>query len=914
MKKLFFISLSVFFCFSSVFSQVYTGKIADTYVKGSEKVWFSKNNNNPAYIKLKSSCQPEFSDLSNWFRKTFNTVDGLNFIIKKTETDKLGFTHYRCIQTYNETEIFGTDFIVHVRDGKINSLNGKVISDIHISNNTSFSENEAINFALSFTNADEYMWQSPEDENRLKEIKGNTGASYYPTPTKIILYDEATKTHRYAYQIDVFAKKPLSRKNVYVDAQNGSILKTLNKLHETDVPGTAVTKYSGTQTITTDSMAPDSYRLHETGRGNGIRTYNMQEQTNYSSAVDFTDSDNYWDNVNAQIDEAATDAHWGAEMTYDYYMQHHSRNSIDGDGFALISYIHYDNEYANAFWDGEKMTYGDGENNNPFTTLDICGHEVSHGLTEFTAGLIYEKESGALNESFSDIFGTSIEFFGKPAQANWTCGEDMGYIIRNLSNPNEKDDPDTYDGDFWVDQNCSPSSQNDYCGVHTNSGVLNFWFYLVSMGGSDTNDIGNAYNVSGIGIDDAAAVAFRLLTVYLNSTSDYADARFYAIVSATELFGGCSPEVETVTNAMYAVGIGAPYTSDVVVEFSANNNESCTAPLQVQFHNFSTNATDFIWYFGDGDTSHQANPYHTYTALGDYDVKLIASSTGCGIDSLTQTAFVSIASTNSNYAVMPASGTVQTLTCCTGSLFDSGGETGEYANNTDGSITISPFGAATVRLYFSSFSFENGYDYLYVYDGPSTASPLIGQYDGSNLPEGGTIISTYGSITLRQTTDQGLVESGFALSWQCDMPTAAPTSNFNTSETSTCSGVVHFQDFSYNGPISWHWDFGDGDTSNLQNPVHAYQSEGLYTVSLTTQNAFGSNTYTRTDYIEVSNLPDAPIAISDTGCLSETVHLSASGQGQLEWYDMPVEGTLLHTGPDFITPVLNTSATYYIED
>ena len=127
----------------------------------------------------------------------------------------------------------------------------------------------------------------------------------------------------------------------------------------------------------------------------------MNQGTSYGNAVDFTDGDNFWNNT-SNLDNYATDAHWGAEMTYDYFFSMFNRNSIDGNGFALVSYVHYGNNYSNAFWDGQRMTYGDG-NNNPFTALDITGHEITHGLTNFTANLVYQNESGALNESFSDI-------------------------------------------------------------------------------------------------------------------------------------------------------------------------------------------------------------------------------------------------------------------------------------------------------------------------------------------------------------------------------------------------------------------------------------------------------------------------------------------------------------------------------
>src|SRR5207244_255216 len=125
----------------------------------------------------------------------------------------------------------------------------------------------------------------------------------------------------------------------------------------------------------------------ETGRGNGVETYNLRQGTNYGSASDFTDNDNTWNNVNAAKDQYATDAHWGSEKTYDFYFKVLGRNSIDNAGLKIKSYVHYSVSYLNAFWDGYKMTYGDGSSGyTPLTSIDIAGHEISHGVTQYTAG------------------------------------------------------------------------------------------------------------------------------------------------------------------------------------------------------------------------------------------------------------------------------------------------------------------------------------------------------------------------------------------------------------------------------------------------------------------------------------------------------------------------------------------------
>jgi len=379
---------------------------------------------------------------------------------------------------------------------------------------------------------------------------------YYNDPA-----DVNAKKLTLAYKFDVYASEPVSRQEVYVDAKTGKVLGTNALILETNAPGTAVTAYSGNQAIVADQVSATSYRLRETGRNGGtaVETYNLKQGTNYSRATDFTDTDNTWNNVNTSLDQYATDAHWGAEKTVDYLKAQFNRNSIDNNHFAIKSYVHYSRNYFNAFWDGSRMTYGDGSSTNgnkPLTALDVCAHEIGHGMTSKTANLVYQKESGALNEAFSDILGNSVEFWARPTKASWKLGEDFNYVIRDMANPNAYGDPDTYGGTYWVNPNCTPSSTNDYCGVHTNSGVLNFWYYLLVNGGSGTNDKGFAYNVTGVGLDKAAQIAYRTLTTYLTSTSTYANARTYSLQAAADLYGAGSAEVTQTTNAWNAVGVG----------------------------------------------------------------------------------------------------------------------------------------------------------------------------------------------------------------------------------------------------------------------------------------------------------------------------------------------------------------------
>ena len=307
-----------------------------------------------------------------------------------------------------------------------------------------------------------------------------------------------------------------------------------------------------------------NYRLRETGRGEGIDTYDMMNGTSLALAQDFVDADSSFTEENAM---AGVSVHWATEATYDYYLTQFGRNSIDNEGGRIISYVHYDNDWFNASWDGTRTRYGDGTGNaTPLVSIDIVGHELTHGVTEYSANLIYAYEPGALNESFSDIFGEAVEAFLKGTAPDWLNGAELG-ALRSLADPTIFGNPDTYQGKFWV------TSSSDNGGVHTNSGVQNHWFYLLSEGGSGVNDNGYVYNVEGIGLDHAEQIAYRNLTVYLMPGSQYFDAREGSMNAAIDLFGNDSPELQSVVDAWNAVGVLRPtfeanlYVSDDTLDF-----------------------------------------------------------------------------------------------------------------------------------------------------------------------------------------------------------------------------------------------------------------------------------------------------------------------------------------------------------
>lgn len=893
--------------------RVLEGNSAEEHVSGADMVRYKTGNYLPNYVQFRMSHQPAAEDAILVLEKILQINADYKLVLQRSETDILGWSHQVYTQIYKNVPVEYGGYKVHISNGRVVSVNGEYYGNISISTTAAISSQSAIQAAVQHVGAQEYQWQSEEAEAMLKMETGDPSATFYPVPLLTIVSENGNYDQpkfRLAWKVDIYATRPLSRNHIYIDAQTGAVIHKTEEIHTADVNGTAATGYSGNRNIVCDSFN-GGYRLREAGRGNGIRTFNMATSTNYTN-TDFTSSTTTFNLANPQKDQYATDAHWGAEMTYDYFFQVHNRNSIDGNGHQLLSYVHYSSNYDNAFWDGSRMTYGDGGSffTNPLTTLDIAGHEITHGLTEKSADLVYAYESGALNESFSDIFGVAIDQWARGTSgANlWRMGDECtgGNGIRRMDNPGAFGDPDTYGTGNWY------TGTGDNGGVHTNSGVQNFWFYLLVSGGTGTNDYGNAYNVTGQGFLKATSISFRNLTVYLSPNSNYSDARFYSILAAQDLYGACSPEVVATANAWYAVGVGNQYSSTVDADFNAPVTSFCVAPATVYFNNTSSNASTFLWHFGDGNTSTQLNPVHTYQNYGTYNVKLVVGG-GCGSDSVVQNAYIVVDNNLPCNVNLSPSGQNSTQISCTGTLYDSGGPNANYGDNTNTAITIAPTGASTVTLTFSSFNFEDGYDFLYVYDGPSINSPLIGQYTGSALPNGGTITSTGGAITVRQFSDPYVVGSGFALTWNCHLPNQPPVPDFYASVTSSCDGVIHFVDQTTNGAISWLWDFGDGNTSTQQSPTHTYQNDGVYTVKLVATNGIGSDSIIFNNYVTVDR-PNAPAVIDAYLCNSGSVMLQASGLGTLNWFTSLISTTPINSGTTYSTPVLNNTTTYYVEN
>ncbi|MFT3679762.1 MAG: M4 family metallopeptidase [Ferruginibacter sp.] len=450
------------------------------------------------------------------------------------------------------------------------------------------SESSARDFALKQTGAQTYAWQaSPE----LYSLPGG----------ELVIIADFNKNAEMvlAYKFEIYAVEPLSKAYVYINANDGSLVLRDNIIKHANTNGTAKTRFSGRQTIVTDfdaaAPAGKQYRLRQTKDGHDIRTLNYANNpetpanTVTANTTDFTDNDNNWDSTEygpkakptANLDDAALDAHFNMTLVNDYWKEMHGRNSWDNNGSHIISYVHVAAKGGgfmnNAYWNGSAMFFGDGDGalDPPQVSIDDAGHEFAHAICQTTSALVYRWESGALNEGFSDIWAACATNFLKkkyPAipgsKDTWRLFEEssnQGNLekgLRDMSDPTIFANPDTYKDGFWApasfedcrtpDDSNNPTN-NDLCGVHNNSGVLNKWFYLLTNGGNGTNFFNLAYNVAGIGFGKSDSIAY-LTELNLTPNAGYRTASAVSLNAAITLYGD-NAEAQAVRNAWIAVGV-----------------------------------------------------------------------------------------------------------------------------------------------------------------------------------------------------------------------------------------------------------------------------------------------------------------------------------------------------------------------
>ncbi len=627
MRKIYLLLLFVIAIFPA-FSQGKLMQSSDPLVASMEA---NRKSTAPYSVRFKDNAQVSASNAQALFSKYLSLKKGTDELrLKRSDAGKNNILVDRYQQFFKNIKVEHGGYTITSKNGKASFMTGDFYS-IKASFETApqLSEAAALQSAMAAIGAQKYKWQNPVEEAFIKRETNDPSATYFPKGELVLVEDftggDALNGRLFlAWKFDIYADQPTSRDNIFIDAKTGKVLlkdpiiKHLDDENGTHtakskdskkvtvaensptVVGTAATRYSGTVNITT-TLSGANYILMSTQATDQapLRTRNMNRGTNFGAATDFTDADNNWSDAefnNANRDNAALDAHWGAGRVIDYWRTTHNRNSYDNNNAVINSYVHYANNFNNAAWNGTAMYYGDGSNTNggfsPLTGLDVCGHEIGHAICTYTSALVYNRESGAMNEAFSDIWGAAIERFADPHETDavpksyFLIGEEIGLPypnspLRSMSNPKSQGQPDTYLGTFWRPTTVSgcptPSNANDQCGVHYNSGVLNHWFYIMVMGKTGTNDVGFSYNITGIGWAKTEAITY-LAEQNLTSTSTYAAARNVFHNAAVTLYGTCSVEALTVLAAFDAVNVTGPelnpqlvLTQNVVQQLEGQN-------------------------------------------------------------------------------------------------------------------------------------------------------------------------------------------------------------------------------------------------------------------------------------------------------------------------------------------------------
>ena len=475
------------------------------------------------------------------------------FRVIRTLTDADGTTHTRMARTYDGLPVLGGDLVVHQSgagawEGVSQTLDAPITT----------ATAPAVSAAAAATKA---LAKAPA-------TRDITGAA---RQSSRLVVDATSGTGRLAWEVVTGGTQEdgtPSRLATYVDAASGKVLWREQQIQTVD--GSGQTLYSGTVPLSV-TKSGTTYQLKNDGvRGNTYTTDMKNKSDSYacqllgigcSAGTLITSSTTTFGNgATSNRASAGTDAQYGSNETWDYYKTTFGRDGIFGDGTGSFNRVHYGNGYVNAFWDGSKMTYGDGDGTNygPLVSLDVAGHEMSHGVTEHSANLTYSGESGGLNEATSDIFGTMVEFYAANANdpGDYLIGEEFDLKkhlgLRRMDNP-------ASDGSS---ANCWTSGVGNL-DVHYSSGVGNHFFYLLAEGSGAKTINGVAHSsptcngstVTGIGRAAAAAVWYRALTVYMTSSTDYHGARAATLSAATDLYGSGSAQQNAVATAWSAVGV-----------------------------------------------------------------------------------------------------------------------------------------------------------------------------------------------------------------------------------------------------------------------------------------------------------------------------------------------------------------------
>ena len=503
---------------------------------------------------------------------------GEAFELKEEKTDRLGYTHFKMQQSFKGVEVYGGEVVLHAKDGLIQSMNGRYLKQ---------PRDIEVNPAISLEEA----------QKDLEEEVGIIEPSHDPMhlfdfdkiKSKLVIYTDENGAQSLAYHHTIY-KSIIDRWEYFTDAHTGKEIhahSSICKLHNHDiksgqreenapppdgpVSSTSIDLFGNQRNINAYEISNEFYLLDASRE---MYRPSVSVMPNEPVGVIWTidafntsiENDNFaYDHVKSNAStfpnkNTAISAHANGGIAYDYFRVVHGRNAINGSGGNIISLINITdkdgNNLDNAFWNGQAMFYGNGDQAfRPLArALDVAGHEMTHGVVQATAALEYQGESGALNESFADVFGAMMD------REDWLIGEDVvrttvfrSGALRSLEDPHNG-------GSSLNDLGFQPKNVSEQYrgsenngGVHINSGIPNHAFYLFAQE---------------VGREKAEQVYYRALDNYLTKSSQFVDARIAVIQSAEDLYG--QEEADAARNAWSAVGVGEGAGGDYETDAEIN--------------------------------------------------------------------------------------------------------------------------------------------------------------------------------------------------------------------------------------------------------------------------------------------------------------------------------------------------------
>ncbi|MFF4028523.1 M4 family metallopeptidase [Streptomyces sviceus] len=684
-------------------------------------------------------------------------------VVKDVVKDNDGTLHTRYERTYDGIPVLGGDLVVHTppaaqATGTLSTTFNNNRRTVSVKSTTAtFGKTAAETKALRTAKA--LKAEAPAAQSARKVIWAGSGTPKLAWETVVSGFqDDGTP----------------SKLHVITDATTGAELSRFEGVET----GTGNSQYSGTVPLST-TLSGSTYQLYDTTRG-GHKTYSLNNGTSGTGTL-MTDADDVWGTGSgSNTQTAGVDAHYGAQETWDFYKNTFGRSGIKNDGVAAYSRVHYSSAYVNAFWDDSCfcMTYGDGTSNtHALTSLDVAGHEMSHGVTSNTAGLNYTGESGGLNEATSDIFGTGVEFYANNSSdvGDYLIGEKIdingdGTPLRYMDKPSK----DGGSADSWY-------SGVGNLDVHYSSGPANHMFYLLSEGSGTKTINGVTYNsptsdgvaVAGIGRAAALQIWYKALTTYMTSSTNYAGARTAALNAAAALYGTSSAQYAGVGNAFAGINVGSHITvpsTGVTVTNPGSQSAKVGTAVSLQISASSTNS-GALTYAASGlpaglsISSSTGLISGTPTTAGSYSTTVtVTDSTGAtGTASFTWTVSATGGGSCTSAQLLGNQGFESGSTTWSASSGVITNDTGEAARTGSYKAWLDGYGSTHTDTLSQSVTIPSGCTgttftfYLHVDTAETTTST---QYDKLTVTAGSTTLATYSNLNAAS----GYVQKSFSLS------------------------------------------------------------------------------------------------------------------------------------------------------